>query len=179
MTDYQKNKNLSRRTFLINTAKGLTGLAISGAGIPLILSSCSSKTTADNNISTESMVDLGPIEELQSGPYPMKINYDAKIQDGWAEIPMKGFVYVTKNDTGDLMIMSPVCTHLGCTVPIANDEWKQKGVTFLCPCHDGKYDGQGKNVGGPPPRPFDIFNPVIQDGRVFIQPLSPIKRDPS
>lgn len=51
--------------------------------------------------------------------------------------------------------MSPVCTHLGCAVPIASEKERQSkpNLAFKCPCHGGQFDKFGNNIGGPPPRP--------------------------
>ncbi|MBO8172899.1 MAG: Rieske 2Fe-2S domain-containing protein [Bacillaceae bacterium] len=166
----------NRRKFLMKSVKGLSGLMMAGAGLPFILSACSPRKT-ETTVSTESMIDLGPVEKIKKGPFPLRIDYDTTIKDGWADIPMKGFVYVTPDKQGDLMIMSPICTHLGCTVPEASPEQKKKGIAFHCPCHGGDYDEQGNNIGGPPPRPLDVFQPYIRDGHVFIQMLNPVKRE--
>lgn len=40
------------------------------------------------------------------------------------------------------------CTHMGCPVQLASDGG------FACPCHNGRYDSEGRNVSGPPPRPL-------------------------
>ncbi|UPG66278.1 Rieske 2Fe-2S domain-containing protein (plasmid) [Metabacillus endolithicus] len=47
---------------------------------------------------------------------------------------------------------------------------------MFCPCHGGKYDEFGINIGGPPPRPLDIFEPIIQDGNVYIPILNAKER---
>ncbi|WP_233134473.1 ubiquinol-cytochrome c reductase iron-sulfur subunit [Geobacillus sp. 46C-IIa] len=73
--------------------------------------------------------------------------------------------------------MSPVCTHLGCTVGDAEENTQKTGIRFLCPCHAGQYNEYGINVAGPPPRPLDIFDAYVQDGNVYIAVLSPRKRE--
>jgi cytochrome b6-f complex iron-sulfur subunit len=60
---------------------------------------------------------------------------------------------------GNFRAFSAVCTHLGCTVQYRED-W---GVIW-CACHNGKYDLNGKNISGPPPRPLTEYN-VIQKGK--------------
>ena len=39
---------------------------------------------------------------------------------------------------------------------------------FVCPCHGGVYDSQGKVQGGPPVRPLDRFYTTRQAGRVEV-----------
>lgn len=74
--------------------------------------------------------------------------------------------------------MSP-STHLGCIAGNAEEAIKKEGITFYCPCQGGRYDEFGFNVGGPLPRPLDVFKTYIQDGNVYIAILSPIKREKS
>lgn len=54
--------------------------------------------------------------------------------------------------TGELRAFAAQCTHLDCTVQNKPDE----GVLW-CACHNGKYDLDGKNIAGPPPRPLEVF----------------------
>ncbi len=42
-----------------------------------------------------------------------------------------------------------VCTHLDCNVVYLPDKKK-----FFCACHEGWYDENGVNIGGPPPKPL-------------------------
>lgn len=67
-------------------------------------------------------------------------------------------VILIRTSTGDLKAFSAVCTHLECTVQYRGD----LGVIW-CACHNGKYDLNGRNISGPPPRPLDEFK-VIQQG---------------
>lgn len=161
-----------RRTFITRSLKGTAGLfAISV--LPLSLAACSNKERID----TSSMANLGPLSELEKGEFPKKVSYKTTIQDAWVEQETEGFVYINKNkEDNSLLIMSPICTHLGCIAGNAEESMKNEGITFYCPCHGGKYDDYGINVGGPPPRPLDVFEAYIQDGDVYIAILSPIER---
>ncbi|MBI3587377.1 MAG: Rieske (2Fe-2S) protein [Ignavibacteriales bacterium] len=71
----------------------------------------------------------------------------------------------TVND--ELRAFSATCTHLDCTVQFRKD----MGLIW-CACHNGKYDLNGRNVAGPPPRPLDDFRVIIQGEDVFISKKS-------
>lgn len=47
-------------------------------------------------------------------------------------------------------VVSNMCMHLGCPVQASNSG-------FVCPCHGGAYDKDGKRQAGPPVRPLDRF----------------------
>lgn len=52
------------------------------------------------------------------------------------------------------------CAHLGCPV-----EYIEAGDSYVCPCHGGAYDSEGRVTGGPPPRPLDRFDiKVVKQG---------------
>ena len=125
------------------------------------------------------MASLGPLSELEKGDFPKKVFYKTTVQDAWVEQEMKGFLYINKNkEDNSLLIMSPICTHLGCAAGNAEASMKEnEGVEFYCPCHGGKYDEQGINVGGPPPRSLDVFESFIEDKNVCIAILSPMVRE--
>jgi cytochrome b6-f complex iron-sulfur subunit len=55
------------------------------------------------------------------------------------------------------------CTHLSCTVRYRDDMH-----LVWCPCHDGRFDLAGKNVGGPPPRPLPEHPVVIRGDEVYV-----------
>jgi cytochrome b6-f complex iron-sulfur subunit len=58
-----------------------------------------------------------------------------------------------RDDEGFYAITS-TCTHLGCTVARTKEG-------FACPCHGSRFDGRGRVVGGPAPRPL----PWLEVGR--------------
>jgi cytochrome b6-f complex iron-sulfur subunit len=65
--------------------------------------------------------------------------------------------FVIRDETG-FFALSARCTHLGCMVV-----WNRDHRVFLCPCHGGKYDAEGHNVEGPPPRPLDALGIRLDD----------------
>ncbi len=59
---------------------------------------------------------------------------------------MRVFIVVR---AGGPLVLSATCSHLGCLVNYHKDKKE-----FICPCHGGRYDLNGKNIGGPPPLPL-------------------------
>jgi cytochrome b6-f complex iron-sulfur subunit len=72
-------------------------------------------------------------------------------------------VILIRTPNGELRAFSATCTHLDCTVQYRKDF----GVIW-CACHNGKYDFNGRNIAGPPPRPLDEFRVVVQGEEVFV-----------
>lgn len=72
-------------------------------------------------------------------------------------------VLLVRTAAGDFRAYSATCTHLDCTVQYRKD----MGLIW-CACHNGRYDLNGRNVAGPPPRPLDEYRVVIQGEDVFI-----------
>jgi Rieske Fe-S protein len=64
---------------------------------------------------------------------------------------------------GQWRAFSARCTHLSCTV-----RYQQDLGMLLCPCHDGRFDLTGKNVGGPPPRPLSEHTVVLKGDEVYV-----------
>lgn len=63
-------------------------------------------------------------------------------------------LYVLALDDGAFAVVSPVCTHLGCTVGI-------EGAQLLCPCHGSMYDREGRVLRGPAMRALERFPAVV------------------
>lgn len=68
----------------------------------------------------------------------VRLNKDAKVD----KIALKGQEEYT--------VVSNICMHLGCPVQASNSG-------FVCPCHGGSYDADGKRQAGPPVRPLDRY----------------------
>ena len=70
---------------------------------------------------------------------------------------------VIRDVKGEFRAVIAVCTHLDCTV-----QYVPEDHVIWCACHNGKYDLNGLNISGPPPRPLPQLQVNIQDGEVFI-----------
>ena len=64
---------------------------------------------------------------------------------------------------GAYRALSATCTHLGCTVQYRSDMRE-----IWCPCHNGVYDLNGRNVSGPPPRPLDVFDVHVRGDEIVV-----------
>jgi menaquinol-cytochrome c reductase iron-sulfur subunit len=83
--------------------------------------------------------------------------------------PGKTTAYVRRGspDLGEspdeYIAMSTRCAHAGCPVRFVD-----AAGNFICPCHGGVYDFEGKVIGGPPVRPLDRFQTRVRRGQVEI-----------
>jgi Rieske Fe-S protein len=99
----------------------------------------------------ERWVRAASLVELKPGtPLPRVLSVPRA--DGWYRERVRQTVFLVR-DGDSVRALSATCTHLGCQV-----RWDGEGRRFLCPCHGGVYDAQGRVVGGPPPRPLDAVD---------------------
>ncbi len=64
---------------------------------------------------------------------------------------------------GELRAFSARCTHLNCTVQYDPGERQ-----IVCACHNGQFDLNGKNVGGPPPKPLLTYKVNLRGEEVIV-----------
>lgn len=83
-----------------------------------------------------------------------------------------GRFFLYRLEDGRFLALWQKCTHLGCSVP-----WVENENQFHCPCHGSLFDKTGQVLGGPAPRPLDIFPVIIKNGEVFVDTGNPIQRD--
>lgn len=82
-----------------------------------------------------------------------------------------GRFYLHRLEDGSFLAMWQRCTHLGCSVPWVEDEGQ-----FHCPCHGSLFNEKGEVLGGPAPRPLDVFPVTVEDGQVWVDTGRPIQR---
>lgn len=70
-------------------------------------------------------------------------------------------VYVLTLARGQHAALSPICTHLGCTVEI-------QGSRIVCPCHGSTYDREGRVLQGPAERALTRYPATLSDGVLVI-----------
>ncbi|MGC8878788.1 MAG: ubiquinol-cytochrome c reductase iron-sulfur subunit [Anaerolineae bacterium] len=150
---------IGRREFVASVAGALGALITTLIGLPVIgyLVAPALRTG-----STVGWVPLVPLATLQPG-VPIPCSFSRLKQTGWKRMQMVRTVHAILGDTGDIIVLSDVCTHLSCKV-----RWSPEQQVFVCPCHDGIFDREGNVVSGPPPRPMDRFKTKVENGQLFI-----------
>ena len=66
--------------------------------------------------------------------------------------------------SGEYRAMSATCTHLSSTVQYRDDLRE-----VWCACHNGKYNLDGRNISGPPPRPLEAFDVQVRGEEIFVR----------
>jgi cytochrome b6-f complex iron-sulfur subunit len=95
-----------------------------------------------------------------------------EFKPGTVSLVSDGHFYVSRLEDGGYLAMWWRCTHLGCTVP-----WRKDEDEFHCPCHGSLYNTKGEVLGGPAPRPLDLFPIKLMDGNLVVNTGEPVARD--
>ena len=101
-----------------------------------------------------------------TGPTHLTRDESSKLeQNKFVIVPVSGQrVIVLQSPDQQLFAFSAKCTHEGCTITY------QPGQSVLwCPCHDGRFDLNGRVLSGPPPKPLARYEARRQpDGSIVI-----------
>jgi Rieske Fe-S protein len=158
MEDEEK-KEISRRDFMKLTIGAIGGLIGLGFGIPAIAYVV---TPALTQSQAQQWIQLGATSKIELGK-PTLFKVTISRQTGWIVNQEELSIYVLTEDGRDYVAMSNVCTHLGCRI-----RWIADQDQYVCPCHNGVFDKQGKVVSGPPPRPLDRYQTKVENDQLFI-----------
>jgi menaquinol-cytochrome c reductase iron-sulfur subunit len=163
-----EGETITRRRFVTVGALGVGGVATAAIGLPALgfaLGPIFEKTVH------EGWQDVGAENDFNPATYvPRVITIVPEIgESGKTTIFVRRAVAADRSpsDKGKkplpYVAISTRCAHLGCPV-----SYVQAAQRFICPCHGGVYDEQGKVVGGPPVRPLDRFYTRVVNGRVQV-----------
>jgi Rieske Fe-S protein len=125
-----------------------------GAGVlaALALEGCATLMTrrvalVDNRVE----IDLRQFPELDDAGGAVRL-----LPDGWTE-PF----YLLSLESGGYAAISPICTHLECTVEVNGDR-------LVCPCHGSTFDREGLVLLGPAERPLRRFPARVRGEGVLV-----------
>lgn len=104
---------------------------------------------------------LASSEEMESKPVELSV----------ANLPIGERVKILYNNRPaevlrtdkDIVAKSLVCTHLGCIVM-----WEKEHNQYHCPCHDARFDAEGKVISGPPSMPLEKLKVTVKGSSVII-----------
>jgi Rieske Fe-S protein len=106
----------------------------------------------------------------QSDPIKLTAEEAVRLEREHSVVIRGGFgrVLVFEDANQKLKALDARCTHEGCTV-----QYVPGDATIVCACHNGRFDLDGRNIAGPPPRPLAQHTVVRgADGSVVVAPGS-------
>lgn len=143
---------------------------------PSTLGSPGRRRFLDYLLGTSVVATLGailyPIFKFMSPPQIVESTQNSVVVGKLSEFPVNsGKIFkfgnkpgiLVRTASGDLKAFSAVCTHLECIVQYRSDT-KQ----IWCACHNGQYNLDGKNIGGPPPRPLEEYTVNNRAGEIVV-----------
>jgi len=162
-----EGETVTRRRFMTGTAHTAGAIAASAFALPA-LGFALGPVFEKQRVRWES---VGAPGEFTADGYVPKV---ITVAPGIGEAG-KTTVYVRKRNSSldtdkadqysTYIAISTRCAHLGCPV-----RYTPAAQRFICPCHGGVYDFQGRRTGGPPVRPLDRFYTRVRGGQVEIGP---------
>ena len=165
----KKNNLEERRSFIVLCLKGLA--AVGAGGFLYSMFNYLSRGELD-------------IELTESGPRVLKAGLTSGGGSGGANQAAGGPVEISAGsfppggsrivavDNVPVIIVSrdegysafdATCSHLGCLV-----QWDSELNKFVCPCHAGTYDRNGRVLAGPPPRDLAKCNVAVNGDKLTI-----------
>lgn len=178
---YFEGETMTRRAVFAAAGQALGGVAAAGVLLPVVGFAVAPIFERPE----ETWESVGPVEDFSDDTYRQAV---ITIRDGIGEAG-KTTVYIRRGNperfegesADEFIAISTRCAHLGCPV-----RFVEAAGSFICPCHGGVYDFEGKVLGGPPVRPLDRFQTRVRNGQVEVGPrysvtnsLKPVRtRDP-
>lgn len=161
-----KGKDISRRQFLNYALMGTGGFLAAGILSPML------RFAIDPALKTGGMGDMVAVGDVSEfGSEPKRVDFKVHTVDGWYETESPKSAWVQVTEDGEILALSPICKHLGCTV---NWNTGPNQNEFYCPCHDGRYYKNGVNVPNTPPlAPLDAYEAKVVDGKLYLGKLLP------
>lgn len=72
-------------------------------------------------------------------------------------------VLLLRTPTSELKAFSATCTHLDCIV-----QYQPESKGIWCACHNGRYNLNGQNISGPPPRPLEEYTVNVRGDDIIV-----------
>lgn len=154
-----KESDLNRRKFMEIGIYTITGTIAAVSGVALARFAVGSSFDKTKSIWIE--LSSEDVQDAAEGFARVVLEYEQK--DGWLTATTRSLAYVKQPKEGQVIAISAACSHLGCIVT-----WDEEQKIFKCPCHNGRYDAQGRVISGPPPRPLKRHRTKMEDGKIFL-----------
>ena len=150
-----------RRRFLIATIAAMGGGVTAAIGVPAVAFVTGSARFASEE---KTWIRLGSVSSVVPGAAPTLIKSTIERRTGYLVEEQEISVYAATEDGREFLLLSNICTHLGCRV-----RWVDDQDGFFCPCHNAIFGQDGSVLEGPPPRPLDRFEFMVEDDQLFFK----------
>ncbi len=150
---------LKREGFLKVAILGIGGFIGLSLGIPAV-GYIISPAQIDNQ--AQVWIRVGSTSKVEVGT-PTLFKIKTKQTTGWISTEEELSFYVLTEDGRNYIVMSNICTHLGCRV-----RWIAEKDQFFCPCHNGVFNKTGDVVSGPPPKPLNRFKVKVENDQIYV-----------
>jgi menaquinol-cytochrome c reductase iron-sulfur subunit len=155
-----------RRSFLGFVTKLLMagiGLMVAVPAIGYFVSPLRKRSTKEGT--ERSFADAGSLSDIPLGAWKL-VSLETVEQDGWKKTRIRRAIWVLRQSDKDqgIAVLSSICPHLGCPI-----NWHPGQSSFICPCHGGLFNAEGKQTGGPPPRSMDSLDFEVRGGRLWVR----------
>ncbi len=155
--------DLDRRSFMVRVIAVIGGAIAAALGIPATVFVTGSARQADEE---GEWIRLGSVSSVEVGAAPALLKASVSRRVGYLVEEQEVSVFVTTPNGADFTVLSNICTHLGCRV-----RWVDDRDGFFCPCHNAIFGPDGEVVQGPPPRPLDRFEFLVEEGQLYFKEL--------
>jgi len=168
-----EGETVTRRRFMTGITHGAGAVAAGAFALPAI-------GFALGPLFEEKEVPWQDVGAMDSFPDDTYLPVTITVTEGIGQAG-RSTAYIRKRNDQDtdkpdeynqFVAISTACMHLGCPV-----SYKPAAKRFICPCHGGVYDFEGKVDGGPPVRPLDRFYTRVVDGRVELGKRYSVNRE--
>lgn len=154
-----KESDVNRRKFMEVGIYSITGAITVVSGVAL------ARFAVGQSFRKEKVkwIEVELDDSGESNPSFSRVVLEYEKKDGWLTTSAKSLAYIKRGKEDEVIAISAGCTHLGCIVT-----WDEDQKIFKCPCHDGRYDAEGRVISGPPPNPLRRHKAKIEDDRILI-----------
>jgi Rieske Fe-S protein len=167
---YYEGETMTRRTVFALAGQAAGGAAVAVVALPVVGFALAPIFDRPE----ETWEGVGAPDDYADDTYRQAV---ITIVDGVGDSG-KTTVYIRRGsatlgeDPEEFIAISTRCAHLGCPV-----RFVRAAGNFICPCHGGVYDFEGKVIGGPPVRPLDRFQTRVVGDTLEIGPRYSVTND--
>jgi len=153
----QEPEDIQKRNFI----KGLTAATLGFITLFLSIPFVSFLIPATNEGGDEKFIKVPNFPAIPTGK-PTKMTFEYVDKQAFITNNVVYDIWVTKHAADQATVYSPLCPHLNCRYTFVDNLYK-------CPCHGSVFNGDGKCIAGPSPRPLDTLPYKIEGGELFVK----------